>query len=527
VKIVPSYIWDTNERKNLAEDKLFKLLEQLDIGEKSIALHSMNLVGDKKQSWYEIDFLVVTQTCIYGIEAKTGYVSAKHGDWRVHKTNYDIAYIKKKSPYIQAKDATLHWRNSWLRKRFPNLVDKLDYVFVAALYMNDPDSISALNSTELPQEAVLGQRDFNLDGLRACLESAKSYHQTRTSLNRGISKEEVEHIVSQMRPTVEQSFPQGLRNFLLEVQEELTAEQYRLVDTLDTFERLIIDGGAGTGKTFVLAHLVRKDVSLGRRVIILVKPILLREKLKTLLEDLPVIVCGANEFEDGLSAQFDTLYVDEGQDLCNELVLESVDSVLVGGLEKSRWRWFGDFQNQRGENVNFSSDVFDVLKSFTGNSAVYNLRRNVRNTPNIVKWLEHICHARMGETVIKGAGPEVTIESEDSLDSIIDNFLQNPTFEGSPDSLSVAIYPEAYEEKFLRSGAKVILDRENVLIRGAEEFKGLEAEVVIVWVPNDISEIELKDFLYKSVSRARALCQIITQDRKSLFEKIKKCIGQL
>jgi hypothetical protein len=522
MKTVPSYIWDCDQHENLAENELFKLLVQLDLGEKSIALHSMNLRGDRKQRWYEIDFLIITQSCVYGIEAKTGFVSSRDGEWHIHKPNGEIAYSKKKSPYIQAKDATLHWRDSWLSKRFPESARKLDFVYIAALYMNDPASLDALNSLELPREVVLGQADFHLDGLKQCLESARKYHQIRPQHSNGLSKEEVEHIAAKLRPTMEQSFPMGLRNFLLNSQEELTEEQYLLVDALESFERLVIDGGAGTGKTFVLAQLVRKDVAQGHRILVVAKPKLLREKLRTMLCGLGVTVLGPEDLSQDIESKFDTLYVDEGQDLCDETVLLTLDTVLVHGAEKSRWRWFGDFQNQRGSDVVFSKEVFDVLKSMTGNSAVYPLKRNVRNTPSLVKWLEHICHARMGETVMKGAGPEVTVEAEEGLGSIVDEIIQNPVLEDSPEASIIAIFPEEYEEAFANSPMGSFIAQKSIPCWGSEAFKGLEAEVVLVWVPPEMNDIDLREYLYKSVSRARALCTVITKDKKELLKQLTK-----
>ncbi|MDP4527431.1 NERD domain-containing protein [Alkalimonas delamerensis] len=524
MKTIPSYIWDIHKPDNLAEDKLLQLLSQLELGEKSIAFHSLNLRGDRKQSWYEIDFLIITQFCVYGIEAKTGFLSSGNGEWHIHKSNGEIAYSKRKSPYIQAKDATLHWRDSWMSKKFPELARKLDFVFIAALYMNDEESLHELNCPELPREVVLGQANFSLDGLKKCIESARKYHQTRSNHSGGISKDDVEHIAAKLRPTVEKSYPTGLRNFLLQSQHELTEEQYRLVDALDCFDRLIIDGGAGTGKTFVLAHLIRKDVAQGRRILVLIKPRLLREKIQTMLSEINVFVIGPEDLSLDIERKFDTLYVDEGQDLCDETILLTLDLVLEQGAENSRWRWFGDFQNQRGTDVTFSQEVFDLLKSMTGNNAVYPLKRNVRNTPSVVKWLENICQARMGETVMKGAGPEVTVESEENIVAILDAITQNPVLEDSPDASVITIFPEKYENTFRTSLVGDASTSRNIPCWGSEAFKGLESEVVLVWVPPNMNDEELKNYLYKSVSRARAICTLFTNDKRGLLKQLSKFI---
>lgn len=522
MKIVPSYIWEQTEPRNKAEHSIFELLSALNLPEKSAALHSLNLRGDKKQSWYEIDFLVITESCIYGIEVKTGFLSSRDGEWRVHKSNMDIAYKKKKSPYIQAKDATLCWRDQWLFKKFPEFRGRIDCVYMVALLQNDEVSLREMNSPELPREVVLGCDEFTVEGLKKRLKNVRDYHLEPTKRGpkrSGISREEVEFIVSKLRPNLEQSYPTGVRNFLLKNQHELTNEQYKLMDALESFDRLVIDGGAGTGKTFVLTHLVRKDVLQSKTVLILTRPEKLRSKLKLLLDNVDVCIAGPEELSKIEDNQFDTLYIDEGQDLCDEKTIFELDKKLKGGLEKSRWRWFGDFQNQLGSKLQVSEEIFDFLKGLTGNSSLYLLKRNVRNTPNVVRWLEAICQARMGETVMAGVGPEVLIENECSFSTLLENVKANPVLDSSLIESTVIIYPEEFFAEFKASSlGKEVVSR-NILTSDSESFKGLESEVVYVWVPRQIEDLDLKDYLYKSVSRARAICFVIAKDKKSLMKQ--------
>lgn len=522
MKIIPSYIWDGQKPGNKAEHRFFELLRKVRLPEKSIALHSLNLRGDKKQSWYEIDFLIVTQTCIYGIEVKTGFLTSREGDWRVHKSNMDIAYTKKKSPYVQAKDATLYWRDNWLFKHFPELRGRIECAYMVALFQNDESSLQTLDCPELPREVVLGDQEFTVDGLVKRLKETKDYHlesTKRRAQSSGISKQEVEFIASKLRPSLEQSYPTGVRNFLLRSQHELTEEQYRLLDALESFDRLLIDGGAGTGKTFVLTHLVQKDVLADKAVLILTRPEKLRSKLQLLLKDVDVCVVGPEDLPNIEDNRFDTLYVDEGQDLCDEQTLHELDKKLRGGMDSSRWRWFGDFQNQLGAKLHMSEEVFEFIKGLTGNNSIYPLKRNVRNTPNVVRWLEAICHARMGETVMAGAGPEVLIENEHRLSSLLEQVASNPVLGDSPTESSVIIYPKDFFDEFNASAlGKEALSR-NLLTSDSESFKGLESEVVYAWVPRQIEDSDLKDYLYKSVSRARAICFVITKDKDSLMKQ--------
>lgn len=522
MKTVPDYIWEKNEPKNKAEHKVFELLQALNLPEKSVAFHSLNLRGNKKQSWYEIDFLIVTQSCIFGVEVKTGFLSSSKGDWRVHKSNMDVAYTKKKSPYVQAKDATLCWRDEWFFKKFPEFKGKIECVYMVALLQNDEISLRGMNSPELPREVVLGCDEFTVESLKKRLVNVKDYHLKPTKRGPkkpGLSREEVEFIVSKLRPSLELSYPTGIRNFLLKNQHELTNEQYSLMDALESFDRLLIDGGAGTGKTFALTHLARKDALQNKTVLILTRPEQLRSKLKLLLSNIDVCIAGPEELPEIENNHFDTLFIDEGQDLCDEETIFELDKKLKGGLEKSRWRWFGDFQNQLGSKLQISDETFQFLKGLTGNSSVYLLKRNVRNTPSVVRWLEAVCQARMGETVMVGAGPEVLIAHESRFPTLLENVKSNPVLDNSLIESTVIIYPQEFFDEFKASSLFKEAFSRNILTSDSESFKGLESEVVYVWVPKQIEDSDLRDYLYKGVSRARAVCFVIAKDENSLMKQ--------
>ena len=53
-------------------------------------------------------------------------------------------------------------------------------------------------------------------------------------------------------------------------------------------------------------------------------------------------------------------------------------------MANGRWRWFGDFENQIATGHSVDLDVLDYLIDLTGNEARLPLKRNVRNTPQIV-----------------------------------------------------------------------------------------------------------------------------------------------
>ena len=99
---------------------IFKLLESINLGETSVALHSLNLVGNRKQRSFELDFLVVTTNFILGLEVKAGKVESKDSVWIVyeHDRPWVESYRKKVSPFVQALNALDKFRTGWIPETF-------------------------------------------------------------------------------------------------------------------------------------------------------------------------------------------------------------------------------------------------------------------------------------------------------------------------------------------------------------------------------------------------------------------------
>lgn len=512
MKIIPSHLWDDKKDENEGEQRFFELIKDVSLSGRDIALHSLNLAGDKKQQWYELDFLLLTQKYVIGVEVKSGYLSPSNGEWRVHRSDMSVRYSKRKSPYIQAKDATLAWRQRWLERAFPEASGKLGFVYLVALLQNDKDSVEKMHCPELPREVVLDADSFSIEGLVRALNKTIVYHTYDSGRSEpvGISKEQVEFISAKLRPTLDKTFPRSVAKFLMSSQNQLTEGQYSLVDVVEFAERAIVEGGAGTGKTFVLAYLAEKERLSGSQVLVLVSPRLLKTMLSDLLSKENVTVINPDELGQLPSNKFDCLFVDEGQDLCKEEVFNQLDNVLKLGLAGGHWRWFGDFSNQLAEGIVFDSEMYSFLKEMTsGSNAVIQLNKNVRNTPNIVKWLEGVCKARVGQTEMVGAGPVVQIVKPEKFGDALDGLDEGFRIPDENCYGAVVICPDKYRDTFSQSPTFRLSTEEAIPAFTADEFKGLESQVVFVWTTENLTDSELSDFCYKAVSRARAICIIL------------------
>jgi Rad3-related DNA helicase len=93
----------------------------------------------------------------------------------------------------------------------------------------------------------------------------------------------------------------------------LTKEQYRVLDLLRDNPRIICQGGAGTGKTFIALEFARRQALGGKKVLITAHSKVLTAFIATQvsLEDVVVRDLGSLSRD----SKFDVVIVDEGPDL--------------------------------------------------------------------------------------------------------------------------------------------------------------------------------------------------------------------
>ena len=194
----------------------------------------------------------------------------------------------------------------------------------------------------------------------------------------------------------------------------LTDTQRAIFDGFVADPRLLVRGGAGTGKTVLAVSEAERLAASGHRVLLTCTSSGLARAFGTALSTHPSITCvGAaalvtNDIVSaGLSAdlpdagsrdmmqrflpelaarasrdrpaRFDALVVDEAQDLLSPYWLEYFDANLVGGLTESTWRVFMD-PNQDLLLGNTSEGV-DQLDDIA--TSHYRLTKNCRNTRQI------------------------------------------------------------------------------------------------------------------------------------------------
>ena len=167
-------------------------------------------------------------------------------------------------------------------------------------------------------------------------------------------------------------------------QATFTAEQVKILDVVGSNPRLLVEGPAGSGKTWVAAEAARRAAASGKRTLVVVFNRLIEARLAELCGEgievrrihslMAQVVdrhAGKNEAQRKLASgrvepdwydvtlpeqaleaalelgpQYDYLVVDEAQDVALEQYLDVLDELLVGGLAQAPVFITGDFDHQ-------------------------------------------------------------------------------------------------------------------------------------------------------------------------------------
>lgn len=506
MRLIPDVIYDRDrDPVSKGERHVFELLKNVDFFHHAVALHSLNLMGNSRQQMFEIDFLVITQRGIVGIEVKGAEMRCKDGVYYFGGAN---GYQKRVSPYVQVSNAIEHLRTHGMATFGLEMYKKALFGKVAILTENYRPNASKGDTPEMPDKAVIYKDDlFDVEKFSKALDGALKFAEEALGHKLQLAKRDISTIAYKLRPSFDvASCSVSAVNTMLEKQESFTSDQYIWLDLLSNMDRAIVDGGAGTGKTFLLEQLVKREVDKGRSVLVCTASKLLSEKIKQSVGDIAQIICFSRGICRG-EEKYDVVMVDEGQDLFNEDFIDYLDEVVVRGLQFGRWRWFADFENQRGLGVDFDADIFDFVREATGNSTIVPLCRNVRNTPNIVNWLKQVCRARIDESEAFGSGPEVKSISRCDFDKVIQGRSLDSQIGSIEKDNLVHLYvgpePDDLSRKAIEAGVPSF---------SIESFKGLESPFVVISGLGDVDTVDdFKQMAYKSVSRGRYLSLIVDE----------------
>lgn len=494
--LVPDLASITSSANSEAERLVAKLLAGITDRPDAIAFYSTKLRSHAYKQVAEADFIVLWDGVVIVIEVKGGGVKKHEGVWYSVDRHGDWHRLST-SPIEQARSAMYALRDILKEEGLGWYADDAAVI--------TPDIETVPHSVEWKPSHWLAKEDMHVDGLAQALASIAA-ERSQPPHGRKVA------LASDLRTRLFGEFTRlpvldALRGVVLDEQNRATIGQARVLASLSRNQRMMVLGGAGTGKSLVLVEGAKHEAAAGKSVLITFhSPELLKFFLPR-IEGHRVDVIPFGELTDDRT--YDVVFVDEAQDLMTGIHMDRLDAVITGGRSSGRWRMFLDPNNQARVDGGFDEETYELVAD---DAASVDLELNIRNTRAIVHVVQSYLGADIGDPgIVAGESVEWrSCENGSSLDEatalaqlLVDSGVKK-------DDIWI-ISASADGEPFLTP--------EGVTVTNPRFAKGLEAEHVIVCdLPTELDHAGLAA-LYVAVTRPRvALHMVVSKSDKRRLE---------
>ena len=547
VTFIPPYMGE--EIKSNAERKMYDVLQELNL-KNACVLHSLGLPRHRSKIYGEIDFVVVCERGVACLEIKGGRVECYDGQW-TFIDRYGTERVKPEGPFAQVTGNMFSLRDI-LKKRFEGNPHMKNILMASGVVF--PDITFHSDSQEIIPEIIYDRTTEDISGY---MNQVFDYWQQRQHREPSkLSPSDIREVVQFLRADF--CFIPSLNDRLEQVEQKLvrlTKEQAQLMQALGMNDHLIVEGGAGTGKTLLAAEFARRQLEHGARVLYLtynknlahhvMRSLPETDQLKVVNihalfgEYVPVDVEELQKdpqkyfaqilperFYDYISErqstdpdaadmQYDLLIMDEGQDILKPLYLYSLDCLLKGGLDHGRWAVFYD-EKQNIYNPEYQ-DGMDILRSYSHTK--FRLFVNCRNTVQIGTYSAKASGVTFAEFMRENGEEVGKISYEDEKDfggkikEIMKTLREGKVSPGDITFLS----PKKYQNSKLATLKLTVNELRDdfkpdpsvpafATIQG---FKGLDAKVVILCDVEALRRETFSQYIYLAGTRARTLLYIV------------------
>lgn len=496
----------------------------------------------------ECDFLVFDPSFGFlTIEVKGGIgIEIENGRWFLNE--YSNQYISSRrelkcSPYEQAEKSMRHFYN-YFTDEFHQTFNGV-YGFAVAFPRYAIDSTLAVDA---PIELTIDIDD--MENFSKRINEIFHYWRNRRNINTPFSADQKTRFINVINKRISLSAAAGA---LIKIKEKefsrIDFVQDNMLDVLYHYHQVRILGGAGTGKTFIAMKKALRDFYHGKKVLFLCCNRELSGFVQKKLGPTPNIDFRTYEelMQETIGTDFDTAPRNENGNLnCFDLVAEAAptlyDSIVVDEGQ--------DFDTDMGLTVrlflrddhksdlyvfyDINQNVFDHKfdNSFAIGYPPFILRYNIRNTGCIYKCAVET--TGLGADTIAnsllGVEPDIrqynsVLQGLKGLNNIVTRLTQKE-YVGTKSIVILSDGP--YEKSILATETRVgafdisfgdlsTLKETEICFKTAEEFKGLEADVVI-YLKNDypgaiMDEIERRRE-YVALTRARYYLYVLQTKRK-------------
>lgn len=547
VTFIPPYMGE--EIKSNAERKMYDVLQELNL-KNACVLHSLGLPRHRSKIYGEIDFVVVCERGVACLEIKGGRVECYDGQW-TFIDRYGTERVKPEGPFAQVTGNMFSLRDI-LKKRFEGNPHMKNILMASGVVF--PDITFHSDSQEIIPEIIY---DRTTEDISEYMNQVFDYWQQRQHREPSkLSPSDIREVVQFLRADF--CFIPSLNDRLEQVEQKLvrlTKEQAQLMQALGMNDHLIVEGGAGTGKTLLAAEFARRQLEQGARVLYLTYnknlahhvmrslpetdqlkvvnihalfgeyvPVdveeLQKDPQKYFAQILPerfydYISERQSTDPDAVDMQYDLLIMDEGQDILKPLYLYSLDCLLKGGLDHGKWAVFYD-EKQNIYNPEYQ-DGMDILRSYSHTK--FRLFVNCRNTVQIGTYSAKASGVTFAEFMRENGEEVGKISYEDEKDfggkikEIMKTLREGKVSPGDITFLS----PKKYQNSKLATLKLAVNELRDdfkpdpsvPVFATIQGFKGLDAKVVILCDVEALRRETFSQYIYLAGTRARTLLYIV------------------
>lgn len=517
-KIFPKFVDDFHG--SYGEEQIFESLKMLD--DTWTVFHSINWQKrniNGKISWGEADFVIMNKN--YGIlvvEVKSGGISFKDGEW--YQTRLDNNKMNRmKNPFSQANRSKYKFR-----ELFENRFGFSEKIFVEKIVWFPSITNNELDNIVLPQEydkRLILTSNSLLTPEKSIIGAYNYYNSTKFNQ---ISDSAYKEIFNLMLP--EFNLIPDLSSKYDEINyrfNQLTKEQEKILNFIEFQNSIAIEGGAGTGKTFVALEYARRASNNGKVLFLCFNKYLndfLNSKYSYnnveyfniygfIAKHIDVSTITDNNILKELKKVdikkigYKTIIIDEAQDYDFAVLKYLRDFAVDNGYN---FVIFYD-KNQQVIKSNFS----DIIRDF---DCKLTLKNNCRNTIKIQSTVNSVFNLPLNYYCysIEGIMPIMYYSDNkdliiSSMESEVDKLIENGLSINDITILTLLTENESIMKDTFNLGKYEVSNRkekDKLFFTTSRKFKGLESDAVII-VDFDIkntSEDFIRNF-YVSTSRAR------------------------
>lgn len=551
------------------ERRLFDLLTRSQGADNWVVLHSQRLRQVKGKTQGEADFVVMVPGLgILVLEVKASRrIIRQDGKWYSGQRMEPMT-----DPFDQVNRA-----KHAIREVLGEPLSRSVFISDAVVF-TDVDQLP--DSSEWRPDQVIDARSMTPDGLVASIEASlrnsanhflRSIGKTRSSGFTALSEKAMKEAFAILRPDFEVGLSFKVRR--QQTEEELvrfTSEQFGALDAMRSNPRVVFEGPAGTGKTFMAVEAARRALDDGDRVLFVCRNVGLADYLSVTLashsasdclfvgtfhsylmrlSDLrPTVGTDVRSFFDsvlpdaaleiltgpkaertanGTLRSFDCLIIDELQDLVSTDHLAILASLLDPREgHPGRFLAFGDPANQAFFEDRPVSQVRQEINAHFGSYASYTLLDNCRNTRRMVDMVEAAVHLDPRYRSVRrsddGHEPTTHYVNEADGSTTLARALERLNTAGYANSDIVVLSMRREEDALATkvrdprwrgrlSTHRKPLSPDDVRCASVYQFKGLESPVVVL---TDVSLETLggrREPLYVGLTRATERLVILVE----------------